>query len=78
MRAIPDIHYDARHGWFRWSANGHPAMLTLRNDPFTDADEAIRYALKQLTNADGIAMWAVVTNARAALEWALAKNAPGR
>lgn len=78
MRAIPDIHYDARHGWFRWSTSGYPAALALRNEPFTDANEALAYALKQLTNTDGIAMWAAVTNARAALEWALAKDAPGR
>lgn len=72
IRKLPDIHFDARDNWFRWD-RGVPRPIPLRNEPFIDADEAIRYALHQLSCEDQ-SMYAVIVNARAALDWAIKKQ----
>jgi hypothetical protein len=71
MRDIPDIHFSDTRGWYRWSPNGR--ALPLHNEPFIDEREAVAYALKQLKMTN-VSMYTVIVNARAALEWAAAKE----
>lgn len=67
MISTPDIHYDARHGWFEFTPKGR--IRPLKDEPFDFEEEAIAYALAQLRDIDG-SLHARVINARKALEWA--------
>jgi len=71
MRDIPDIHFSGTSGWYRWSPSGR--ALPLKNEPFIDEREAVAYALKQLKMTN-VSMYTVIVSARAALEWAAAKE----
>lgn len=67
--STPDIHYDARHGWFRYTPTGR--IKAIKGEPFANREEAITYALAQLKDAD-MSLHAAVVNARNALVWAKA------
>lgn len=69
MSKIPDVHFDARYGWFRFTPTGR--IKTIIGEPFGDRDEAITYALDQLRR-DGRSLYSAAINAQQALEWVAA------
>lgn len=69
MSKLPDISYDARRGWFRFTPSGR--LKPIKGEPFQDAAQATAYALKQL-QSEAVGLYSVTINARKALEWAAA------
>lgn len=69
MTVKPDLHYDARHGWYTFSSGGRIKPLGDKV-PFKDRWDAVAYALEQL-QSENVSLYAAVVNARQALEKAL-------